>query len=346
MKLAIITDLHLDYKKTSPKFYNYFMKFYKEIFFPYIEENNITTVFDLGDTFDNRKYLDISGIAKIKHDFFDYFAEKDISLHMLVGNHDIYYGHSNIINTPKSILSHYKNIVIYEEIEDIVMDGLKITMSPWINKENKEKVLNHISTTDSKVLMGHLELNNFKLNKHRVMEGSEYDPELFLNYDMVLSGHYHHRSSNGNIHYLGNPYEITWNDYNDIRGFHILDTDTLELTFIENPFRLHEKIYYNSSTSVYDSFDYEYYRDKFVKIIVEEKTGNKEDFEIFLKKLETQSPHEVAIVDKLEEVELKHNHSDEDILTSLYNHVKVVHEDVNANVLMNTLTNIYQETLY
>ena len=345
MKIAIITDLHLDYRKAEPKFYNFFMKFYKELFFPYIKENKISTVFDLGDTFDHRRNLDIYGVAKIKNDFFDYLEKENIDFHMLVGNHDIYYRQSNVVNTPKALLGHYKNITIYEEIKDIVIDNLKITMCPWINKENEELVLSHIENTDSEILMGHLELNNFELNKNVLMTHSDYDAELFKKYKKVLTGHYHHKSNKGNIYYLGNPYEITWADYNDSRGFHVLDTKTLELEFIKNPFKLYEKIYYNSQTTNYDSFNYSYYQDKVVKIIVEEKNNDKEEFENFLKKLEAASPHEVSIVDKLEEIDVKQHTGEDDILTNLFNYVKVVHEDVNTNKLKDTLSNIYQETL-
>ena len=59
MKVAIITDQHFGFKKGSKLYLDYFQKFYDEIFFPKIEELGIKIVLDLGDTFDNRKGVDL-----------------------------------------------------------------------------------------------------------------------------------------------------------------------------------------------------------------------------------------------------------------------------------------------
>ena len=68
------------------------------------------------------------------------------------------------------------------------------------------------------------------------------------------------------------PYEFVWKDYKDQKGFHILDTETRELERIVNPFTMFEKIYYNDEKEKYDNFDYEPYRDKIIKVIVDKKT--------------------------------------------------------------------------
>ena len=60
MKVAIITDQHFGARKNSKLFHDYFLKFYENIFFPYLEKNGITTVIDMGDTFDSRKGIDFS----------------------------------------------------------------------------------------------------------------------------------------------------------------------------------------------------------------------------------------------------------------------------------------------
>ena len=46
---------------------------------------------------------------------------------------------------------------------------------------------------------------------------------------------------------LGNPYQMFWNDVDDKRGFHIFDTETNELEFIENPYTIFERIYYEDN---------------------------------------------------------------------------------------------------
>jgi hypothetical protein len=62
MKVAIITDQHFGARKNSKLFHDYFLKFYNDIFFPYLEENNIKVVIDMGDTFDSRKGIDLAWV--------------------------------------------------------------------------------------------------------------------------------------------------------------------------------------------------------------------------------------------------------------------------------------------
>jgi len=347
MKLALITDLHLDYQKNNDRFYNFFMKFYKEVFFPYLEENDIKTIVDLGDTFDHRRTLDINRISKIKEDFFDYISGK-YDFHMIIGNHDIYYRDTNEVNTPQSLLKNYgDSIKIYSSVQDVHFGDLKITLCPWINKNNKEKTLSHIEDSDAEVLFGHLELNNFELHSGFFMSGSEFDAEMFKNYKMVLSGHYHHRSSNGNIYYLGNPYQMTWSDYNDIRGFHIFDTETLELEFHENPFNIFEKIYYNDKSSNYslETFNFDLYKNKIIKIIVENK-DNESHFDLFLSKLEESKPHEIKVLDYIEHIEYVQKTSEDDVVISMLNYINLNHPQFPKPKVRDTLNGIYQESAY
>ena len=113
MKIAIITDQHLDGRKGSLAFWNYFNKFYDEIFFPTLEKHGIDTILDLGDTFDNRKSMDFSTLARIKTDYFDRLRKYDV--HMILGNHCTYYKNTNRINSPELLLEEYDNITIYSE---------------------------------------------------------------------------------------------------------------------------------------------------------------------------------------------------------------------------------------
>ena len=44
-----------------------------------------------------------------------------------------------------------------------------------------------------------------------------------------------------------------WNDAGDIRGFNIFDTETYEMEFIENPYNMFEKVYYEDTPVNYSS---------------------------------------------------------------------------------------------
>ena len=111
MKIAIITDQHLDGRKGSLAFWNYFQRFYDEIFFPPLEREGITTVFDLGDTFDNRKSMDYNTFARVKANYFDRL--EGIDVHMILGNHTTYYKNTNKINSPELLLEHLSNFHLY-----------------------------------------------------------------------------------------------------------------------------------------------------------------------------------------------------------------------------------------
>ena len=123
------------------------------------------------------------------------------------------------------------------------------------------------------------------------------ESKLFDKFKRVFSGHYHTRSDDGQIFYLGNPYEMFWNDVNDTRGFHIFDTETLEHTPVNNPFKLFYNIYYEDTPhQMFDTTDYE---NKIVKVIVKKKSSPK-NFEKFIDKLYSAGIHELKIVENFE----------------------------------------------
>ena len=81
MKVAIITDQHFGARKNSKLFHEYFLKFYNEVFFPYLEEHGITTIVDMGDTFDSRKGIDFSALAWAQKNYYDRLREMGVTIH-------------------------------------------------------------------------------------------------------------------------------------------------------------------------------------------------------------------------------------------------------------------------
>jgi hypothetical protein len=96
------------------------------------------------------------------------------------------------------------------------------------------------------------------------------DPKVFKNFGTVFSGHFHKKSKRNNITYLGNSYQLYWNDVDELRGFHIFDLETGELEFIENPNKMFHKIYYNEAKQ--QLFNPNKFKDSYIKIIVENKS--------------------------------------------------------------------------
>ena len=216
-----------------------------------------------------------------------------ITVHTIVGNHTAYYKDTNEINTVELLLKEYDNVEVYAEPTTVNLGGLDILFLPWINEENKMKTLEMMDTTSADVIMGHLELNGFVATAgHRMEHGM--DTKIFDKFYRVYSGHYHTRSDNGKIYYLGNPYEMFWNDVKDTRGFHIFDTKTIEHKPVNNPYRLFYNLYYEDTN--YKLFDTREFKDKIVKVVVKKKTDQKQ-FEKFIDKLYNSGIQDLKIIE-------------------------------------------------
>ena len=281
MKVAIITDQHFGARKNSKLFHDYFLKFYNDVFFPYLEENGISVVVDMGDTFDSRKGIDFSALSWAKDNYYDKLSDMGVTVHTIVGNHTAYYKNTNDVNAVDLLLREYDNVTVYSEATEVNLDGLKTLFIPWINQENEKTTYQLIQKTTCKVAMGHLELNGFRVNKQVVMDHG-HESELYSKFSKVFSGHYHTRSNDGRVFYLGNPYEMFWTDVGDRRGFTIFDTETQEHFHIDNPYKLFHNIYYEDTD--HQTFDAREYENKIVKVIVRKKTDIKK-FEKFIDKL-------------------------------------------------------------
>jgi len=343
MTVALITDQHLDGRKGSIAFWEYFNKFYDEVFFPTLKERGITTVIDLGDTFDNRKNIDYNVWARIRRNYFDRLADNNISVHMILGNHCVYYKNTNEINAPDLLLDTYDNIQIYSQPETVMIEGTKILMLPWINAQNYEETMRWIKDTSAEIAMGHLELNGFEVTPGMLHEGG-MDPDIFFKFKQVFSGHFHHKSSRGNITYLGNPYQMFWNDYKDPRGFHLYEPKSNKLQFIKNPFEIFKKIYYDDSQP--QEINPEEYANTYVKVVVEQKTDFFK-FEKLIESLYNANVLDLKIIETMVEKDKKDvdiNLEITDTLSLLNEYIDEVEMSVNKNELKSIMRSLYIES--
>ena len=339
MKVAIITDTHYGARKGSKHLHDYFELFYKNIFFPTLKEYDIKTVVHMGDAFDSRKSIDYQSLEWAKRVVFDPLSEYET--HIIIGNHDCYYKNTNFVNSPELLLQTYSNITTYSEVSELILDKLKVLLIPWINAENFDETVKAIKNTDSVCAMGHLELNGFRAHRGHVMEEGMAVDE-FEKFDKVFSGHYHTRSDNGKIFYLGNPYEMFWNDVNDSRGFHIFDTETLETTTINNPYKLFYNIYYEDTP--HQIFDASEYENKIVKVIVRKKTDPK-NFEKFLDKLYHVGIHDLKIVENFEIVNNEDFEVDEEenTISILNRYIEESEVEFDKNIIKNIFQDLYRQ---
>jgi len=340
MKVAIITDQHFGARKNSKLFHDYFLNFYENVFFPTLEKEGITTVIDMGDTFDSRKGIDFAALAWAKNHYYDRLSDMGIEVHTIVGNHTAYYKNTNDINAVDLLLREYSNIKIYSEPTEIKLGNLDVLLLPWINPENESNTYSLIKTTTCLCAMGHLELAGFRVNSQIIMEHG-LESKLFEKFSRVFSGHYHTRSNDGRVFYLGNPYEIYWSDWNDTRGFTIFDTETLDHHHIDNPYNMFEIINYDEDTTELDS-DYE---NNIVKVVIKNK-NNQLKYEKFLDKLYSQNPAEVKIVENFE-VNIKDFEEDiesEDTISILDRYIQESETNKDKTRIMSIMREVHKES--
>ena len=345
MTVALITDQHLDGRKGSVAFWEYFKKFYDDVFFPTLEKRGIKTVIDLGDTFDNRKGIDFNVWSRVRQHYFQRLEDMGIFVHMILGNHCTYYKNTNEINSPDLLLKDFNNIEVYSRPETVSIDGALILMLPWINSSNYEDTMKHLEGTRAEIAMGHLELNGFEVTPGMTMDHG-MDPAIFKKFKQVFSGHFHHKSKRGNITYLGNPYQMFWNDYKDERGFHLYEPTTNKLQRVKNPYEIFTKIYYNDTTGSHLSVTPDQCTNTFVKIIVDDKKDYLE-FEKYVDSIFAARPHDVKIIETLvNDIEVNDDDTTEvkDTLTLLNEYIDEVELTVSKERLKSVMKTLYIES--
>ena len=350
MKIALITDQHFGARNDSQIFLDYYEDFYKNVFFPKLKEEGIQNLLILGDTFDRRKYINFNTLQRAKQMFFNELERNEIYTFMLVGNHDTFYKNTNEVNSVR-ILSppddHFLTVI--DSPCDITVEDHKICMVPWICADNYQQSLELIKNTDAMLCCGHFEIEGFSMYRgHPCEEG--LNRELFRKFEYTFSGHYHHKSSSDGIHYLGNPYELTWQDYQDDRGFHILDLDSRALTFHRNPYVMFHRVIYDDSNGLIEGLQsgYGHLKDRYVKVIVINKV-NPYLFDRFMDAIYSVEPADVKIVedfsDPTEGLDDDMVDQAEDTLTILNKYIDTVESHLDNSKLKNIMRELYIEAV-
>jgi len=168
----------------------------------------------------------------------------------------------------------------------------------------------------------------------------------------VMSGHFHHKSTTQNIEYLGCPYELTWSDYQDPKGFHVYDTETRELEFIRNPYSMFNKIFYNDEGKTLDELlvqDFSGYEGTHVKV-VRNSSGNPYWFDRWMDKLVKAEPINIQVVEDHLNLNLDEDadivNEAEDTLTILSKYIETMPDTVPKKQLDNLMKSLYNEALH
>ena len=291
MKIALICDTHFGIRGNNFSFLDYQEDFFNDVFFPELEKRGIKTILHLGDLVDQRKSINYFTLKRMKEMFLDRLTGYDVTF--ICGNHDIFFRNSNSLSALSELLGSYY-FRRYSRPLSFFYYSRPVCLIPWITSENKLQTEDVIHDTPAEICLGHLELSGFPMDGGMIAEYGD-DPLQYKKFKSVLSGHYHTKSKSGNIQYLGAPFQFTWADHEQEKGFHILDLDTLDLEYIVNPYTLFHQIVYDGKSPI--DFNQElYFNNSYVKIIAKKKDSQAE-FERFVKAIEGSKPLDIKIVE-------------------------------------------------
>ena len=345
MKICIINDTHFGARGDSQLFFDYFMKFFDDVFFPYLKENDIKTVIHAGDLMDRRKFVNFNILSQVRTRFMDKLRKENIELHCILGNHDVYYRNTNKVNSIRELFAN--DLIIYEEPKVVNFDGLDIAFLPWVCKDNYDQSVNFIKTASAPILIGHLELDGYDVMRGVKFDGG-MDAKLFNRFERVLSGHFHCKQEKDNIYYMGTQYDINFSDLNETKGFHVLDTDDREVTFIENPYKMFHTVNYSDENGVIDldSYDCEYLKGSYIKLFVEHKEHPYE-FERFMDKLYDCGVAKITVVEEIQNNITEDDSVDlsKDTISLINEEIDTIEEIQNKSKMKKLLYDLYMESL-
>ena len=345
VKIALLNDSHWGSRGDSQLFLDYFMTFFDEVFFPYLKEHDITTIIHAGDFMDRRKYVNFNVLNQVRDRFISQIQNDKIKMHCILGNHDVYYRNTNRVNSLQELF--YGDMTIYNEPQVVNFDGLDIALLPWVNKDNYDESVRFIKTANAPILIGHLELDGY-----HVMRGIEYkggmDPSLLKRYEKVLSGHFHCRQERDNVLYMGTQYQITFSDLNETKGFHVLDTETREVEFIINPFKMFVELTYNDADGTLDdNSDFKNLKDNYVRVVVEHKE-HPYSFDRFIDKMYDAGVAKITTVEEALDIsddDEKIIDLAQDTVTLINNEVDNIEEVKDKAKMKKIIKDLYMESL-
>lgn len=328
-------------------------RFVDDVFFPTLDNEGITTILHLGDLVDKRKQISYLTARRLREDFLNKIAARqDCRALLIAGNHDTYFKNTNSVNALTELVEgNYPNIDVHIDPTEVVLNGEQILLLPWICDENREQSFKLLNQTRSQICMGHLEIQGFEMYRGSVSTHGE-QRELFQKFDLTFSGHFHHRSSDSGIIYVGSHGEFTWSDYDDPRGFHVLDLKTRELTFHRNPHTMFRKVWYNDTEKTLDQIlkiDESQVAGRFLKLIVQKK-NNPYWFDMLCEKLDKAGPIGMQIVEDHLNLNLEDDESivseAESTLDVFKKHISQIQApNLNRAKLEKLITELYNQAL-
>lgn len=224
MKFVMLTDTHLGIKNNKEFWLDLTEKLFDQVI-EFCLREDIDTIVHLGDFFNDRKSLNVRTMLK-GWEICKKISDNDIKIYIIKGNHDQYYKN---ISEPLSLF--YLNPM--ENVEVVATEPLYLTekevLVPWgydigdieVAVENGKYCTN---------LFGHFEINGFVTNHSGSIHDdvNSYQPSAFDLFNRVFSGHFHTKSKDRNITYIGSAFALNFNDIGDTRGYYLYEDGETE----------------------------------------------------------------------------------------------------------------------
>jgi DNA repair exonuclease SbcCD nuclease subunit len=330
MKIAILGDLHYGIKSNDYVIDKKLNEVLTNRVFPYIKQNNIKHIIQLGDIFENRKGVSsYSGYNYVKY-FLLPIIQNDLILYQILGNHDIFYDHDNIVNTLKMffVLMNNSNLNLIEDKEKVILGNRELYFVSYSSKAELEYLYGDI-------LFGHFNIEGFEIQKGISVHNGIKQNVFKQNFNKVISGHIHRRDRQNNIWYTGSLVENDFGESDFIHGFYVLETDTLDLEFIP----IEEKIFLRIDGNEIEK--YENLEDKVVEIKFSSNSSII-DNEKVIEKLKSLSPTDIKIkyVDSVKKNKIVVQNYD--FLNVTKEYIDNEHDGLNKEILYKIVMKFYE----
>lgn len=323
-KVIFVTDIHVGARNDHPAIVDIQKKFWLHL----VEQMNTMGIFDIicgGDFFDKRTYVTIKSMEFARW-LEDLFTVNGITFKTLVGNHDTLYRDTNEMNSLDKFFVNSPSIIVYKDV--IELPELNLLAVPWICADNEKEIMEKMATTKMQYCYGHFSIKGFEFHKGTVCDHG-LDESVFNRFKSVFSGHFHTRSNRGNITYLGSPYEMSWSDFNDPRGFHVFDSDEGSLQFHQVPLHLFYTIDYVGSPVIYSPVSPGSFQGMFVKVLVKEK-GDVYEFDTFIKAIQSQNPADLQIIEQKIDIASQIELSEEEVKTRVKGNAEIINQYIDG----------------
>jgi DNA repair exonuclease SbcCD nuclease subunit len=332
--IPIVGDMHVGARSGNKLYHEYFSLWLKD-FFQFVDDNDIREFIQLGDMFDVRKHVDTWCLSWFKEKFVKECVDRKLLVHVIIGNHDIHYRESLEVNTPNLVLSEWSDTFnVIDKPTEVAIDGKTFLLVPWIAKSNKEDVEKAIKKSKASYLCGHFEFNGFPMHKGSVAK-TKHDHVSYGKFKKIFSGHFHTKSEKDNVIYTGTPYETTWIDANDEKGFYVIGEDTIR--FEPNSHTFHEFIRFPEVRDV---------SKKFIRGIIED-LSDKKAIENWKEKLLAFNPHDIKFQEKTQVTYASSVNMDKIKSTEefIFDFIDETETNLDKDRLKNIMSGIYQAVM-